>query len=96
MSGEGCKCNAWNESECCCEGVDWRSNRDKALEALSDYVARHAFDEVVRHPANGRIIGSKKSDHLMKLVEGASCRPLLKIEVVTGRNAALTDNGGQR
>jgi hypothetical protein len=65
--------------------------RCAALEGLSDYVARHGFDEVVRHQTNGRIVGSKKSRYLMKLMEAAARHPLFKVEFVTG---ALTDREG--
>ena len=34
VSGMGCKCSAWSENECCCEGVDWRSAREVELEAV--------------------------------------------------------------
>ena len=29
-----CQCAAKSEIDCCCEGVDWRSEREKQLESL--------------------------------------------------------------
>ena len=34
IPGMGCKCEAWGEGECGCEGVDWRSAREVELEAV--------------------------------------------------------------
>ena len=54
VSGMGCKCSAWSENECCCEGVDWRSAREVELEEecklLKDKVsALHDHLNDVRH-----------------------------------------------
>lgn len=27
IPGLGCRCSAWSQNECCCDGVDWRSVR---------------------------------------------------------------------
>ena len=40
-----CQCAARSENECCCEGVDWRSEREKKLETLvSELVAYVTHD----------------------------------------------------
>jgi hypothetical protein len=41
-----CQCGAYNSSECGCPGVDWRSEREKLLEARC--AALEARDQILR------------------------------------------------
>lgn len=39
---KGCTCFAYSESECGCDGADWRSSREVELEALYRAEVKHA------------------------------------------------------
>lgn len=44
-AGKGCECNAWYPEECCCESVDWTSNKTYELQwkikFLRDQLEQH-------------------------------------------------------
>ena len=67
--GEGCKCSAWCENECCCDGVDWRSSREVELE--EKVKALEMASEILREK-NARYLNLFKEIHRMGCNNDAS------------------------
>ena len=48
--GIGCKCAAWNEYECSCSDVDWRSAREVELEDENEALRKDAVASAESSP----------------------------------------------
>ena len=49
--GIGCHCCAHSENECCCQNVDWRSEREVELEALVENLEQQVAHLSLYKPA---------------------------------------------